>query len=274
MQSIGERLEEARKRKGLSIREASEATKIRSDYLHKFESNQFDINLPDIYVRGFLRTYANFLKASPDKIMNDFNGLGLGDAKSNRHLNREVYGRMDLSVGSKVEKPTKENQGPAAATAEPAIATNADAAPRNPATFVPPAAPRTQIDRDLIFKGGVLVVGLAIVVLLGVWLFSSRGSKQTTTTVAGNASTDAVWVKPLAGEPVLSLKAIGPVSVTVTTKNDRTTLYQGTIPRGDRRDIPRRGALYVTADPYQNLTFEISGSTYNMPGGAADIRAP
>ena len=33
MQSIGERLEEARKRKGISLREAAEATKIRSDFL-------------------------------------------------------------------------------------------------------------------------------------------------------------------------------------------------------------------------------------------------
>lgn len=59
MQTIGERLEE-RKRKGISIREASESTKIRSDYLQKFESNTFEIGLPDIYVRGFLRSYAHF----------------------------------------------------------------------------------------------------------------------------------------------------------------------------------------------------------------------
>ena len=62
MQTIGERLEEARKRKGISIREAAEATKIRGDYLQKFESNQFDLNLAEIYVRGFLRGYAQFLK--------------------------------------------------------------------------------------------------------------------------------------------------------------------------------------------------------------------
>ena len=90
MQSIGERLEEARKRKGISIREAAEATKIRSDYLHKFESNQFDIKLPEIYIRGFLRNYANFLKVPSDKIINDYNGLGLGEAKAQRALNRRV----------------------------------------------------------------------------------------------------------------------------------------------------------------------------------------
>ena len=55
MQTIGERLEDARKKKGISIREAAEATKIRGDYLQKFESNQFDIGLTEIYTRGFLR---------------------------------------------------------------------------------------------------------------------------------------------------------------------------------------------------------------------------
>jgi transcriptional regulator with XRE-family HTH domain len=273
MQSIGERLEEARKRKGLSIREASEATKIRSDYLHKFESNQFDINLPEIYVRGFLRTYANFLKAPADKILNDYNGLGLGDNKG-RQINREVYGRMDLTVGSKMDKEPKE-AGAQAAVASEEVATNADAGPRNPATFVPPrqASGRSPLDRDLILKGGILVLGLVIVVMLGVWLFTGR-SKPATTTTTTTSSADAIWVKPLTGEPVLSLKASAPVTVTVTLKNDRTILYQGTIPRGDRRDIPRRGALYVTADPYQNLVFEIGGTPYNMPGAAADIRAP
>lgn len=100
MQTIGERLEEARKRKGISIREAAEATKIRSDYLHKFESNQFDIKLPDIYLRGFLRNYANFLKLPGDRIVADFQALGFGEVRSAKALNREVYGRMDISASN------------------------------------------------------------------------------------------------------------------------------------------------------------------------------
>ena len=108
MQSIGERLEEARKRKGISIREAAEATKIRGDYLHKFENNQYDIKLPEIYVRGFLRTYANYLKLPGEKIINDYNGLGHHESKQ-RSLNREVYGRMDISHSSgKADKTGKE----------------------------------------------------------------------------------------------------------------------------------------------------------------------
>ena len=81
MQSIGERLEEARKKKGISLREAAEATKIRGDYLQQFENNRFDINLTEIYVRGFLRSYANYLKLPGDKILNDYASLGRGEVR-------------------------------------------------------------------------------------------------------------------------------------------------------------------------------------------------
>src|SRR5207237_4857389 len=99
MQTIGERLEEARKKKGISIREAAEATKIRGDYLQKFESNQFDIGLTEIYTRGFLRNYANFLKVPSDRVLNDYAALGRGDVRT-RQPSRVIYGRMDISVAT------------------------------------------------------------------------------------------------------------------------------------------------------------------------------
>ena len=99
MQTIGERLEEARKKKGISIREAAEATKIRGDYLQKFEANTFDIGLTEIYTRGFLRNYSNFLKLPADRIVNDYAALGRSEVRP-RQPSREVYGRMDISVAS------------------------------------------------------------------------------------------------------------------------------------------------------------------------------
>ncbi len=72
MQTIGERLEDARKKKGISIREAAEATKIRGEYLQKFEGNQFEIGLTEIYTRGFLRGYANYLRIPSDRLLNDY----------------------------------------------------------------------------------------------------------------------------------------------------------------------------------------------------------
>lgn len=163
MQNIGERLEEARKRKGISIREAAEATKIRSDYLHKFESNQFDLNLADIYVRGFLRNYATFLKLPADKILNDYAALGRSEAKI-RQPSREIYGRMEVSIASADER----NAEKAAATepetsAEPAprpsnLGRSGSSLPEGPA--IPP---------QLIFRGGIALVAI-VVLLLVVWV--------------------------------------------------------------------------------------------------------
>ncbi len=42
MQTLGERLQEARQRLGVTLREAAEFTKIRTDYLQSMEANQFE----------------------------------------------------------------------------------------------------------------------------------------------------------------------------------------------------------------------------------------
>ena len=57
---IGRALESARKERGLSLKEAEGATKIRAAYLAELELENFDV-LPAVYVQGSLRTYANFL---------------------------------------------------------------------------------------------------------------------------------------------------------------------------------------------------------------------
>lgn len=79
--AIGQKLEEARNRKGISLREASESTKIRGDYLSAFESSNFNINLPEVYLRGFVRLYARFLDLDQDAVLADLD-LELGNTNS------------------------------------------------------------------------------------------------------------------------------------------------------------------------------------------------
>ena len=79
--AIGQKLEEARNRKGISLREATESTKIRGDYLSAFESGNFDINLPEVYLRGFVRLYARFLDLDQEAVLADLD-LELGNVKN------------------------------------------------------------------------------------------------------------------------------------------------------------------------------------------------
>jgi len=74
MQSLGERLQEARQRLGVTVREAADVTKIRGDFLQAMEANQFEsIPLADVYKRGFVRIYAKYLRLDDEKAAADFN---------------------------------------------------------------------------------------------------------------------------------------------------------------------------------------------------------
>ena len=96
MQTIGERLEEARKRKGISLREAAEATKIRGDFLSNIEQNKFDFDLPEIYKRGFLKNYARFLKLDVEKILTDYNAQQLSNSRLGKKAGAEWFGQMEV----------------------------------------------------------------------------------------------------------------------------------------------------------------------------------
>jgi len=57
---IGRTLRRAREKRGLSLQQVEEATKIRSRYLRDLENENFDV-LPAVYVLGSLKTYAEHL---------------------------------------------------------------------------------------------------------------------------------------------------------------------------------------------------------------------
>src|SRR5688572_14284083 len=159
MQTIGERLEEARKKKGISIREAAESTKIRGDFLQKFEGNHFDIGLTEIYTRGFLRNYANYLKLPADRILNDYAALGRGDAKP-RQPSREVYGRMDISVAT--SEPGDRTTPP---PETPTPAPEPSPANRGPQRNRTGSSLPTGLDPAVVFKY-VKIGGLVVIVAL------------------------------------------------------------------------------------------------------------
>jgi transcriptional regulator with XRE-family HTH domain len=269
MQTIGERLEEARKRKGISIREAAEATKIRGDYLHKFENNQFDIRLPEIYVRGFLRTYAVYLKLPGDKISNDYLALGLGEAKAARPINREIYGRMDLSVASASKTAEETRPAPSAAAAAMTPGAEPVASDNNPATFRPRAAGNGfSIDPNLLIKGAALLGGLVVLVLLLVWGIGALTKEKSA------SGPDVTWVKPQPGERSLTLVAVAPVDLVNVTDSSGTVLYRGPLKLGETKSVPWTQELVLTTQTPQSLAVEYRGNRYPLKDNPTRMRAP
>jgi cytoskeleton protein RodZ len=70
---IGTSLREARLRQHLDFPEIEQATKIRGKYLRALEDEQFDVLPAQTYVKGFLRSYAEYLGLDGQLYVDEYN---------------------------------------------------------------------------------------------------------------------------------------------------------------------------------------------------------
>jgi hypothetical protein len=70
---IGDSLREARTRRSVALAQAEQATKIRAKYLRALEDEQFDQLPTPTYVKGFLRTYADYLGLDGQLYVDEYN---------------------------------------------------------------------------------------------------------------------------------------------------------------------------------------------------------
>ena len=73
MFEIGSSLREARLRQGLDFPELEQATKVRGKYLRALEDEQFSLLPAETYVKGFLRSYAEYLGLDGQLYVDEFN---------------------------------------------------------------------------------------------------------------------------------------------------------------------------------------------------------
>lgn len=72
MEDLGRSLREARESKDITLKEASQVTKIGIRFLKALENNEYEIFPSHIYLRSFVKNYANFLGLDGDKLAREF----------------------------------------------------------------------------------------------------------------------------------------------------------------------------------------------------------
>jgi len=293
MQSIGERLEEARKRKGISLREAAEATKIRSDFLAGIEQNTFDFDLPEIYKRGFLKNYARYLKLDSEKILTDYSAVQLGQSRQTKRGSSELFGKLEVKSADKETQKTESkpsnSYGQISSKPEP----------------VPTRYEREQSDADegddndkvFYMKAGLVCLGTLALVFVIFGLIRAilgggsdenletpeiRAESPATTGSTNAPSSTTPSPAPTAsnnsaaqGSDQIALAASGTVYVVVQQKNDEQVLYRSTMAAGDRVEIPKNGPVNILFTAGENLTIEHSGERMRpSTSGTAKITIP
>ena len=232
MQTIGERLEEARKRKGVSVREAAEATKIRSDYLQKFEANSFDLDLPPLYIRGFIRNYARYLDIDHERFVAEYDSVVAAEGRGPRRAEtRENYGRVEFAESGEA-----------------------------------PVGKRSSVDQAMLFKyglmggGAIVVIGLIALVVS----FFSGSDKPKTAATAPSAQTAAVQ-SPTDSAQNLTFTATDTTRLKIVQDADKKPIFDGALARGEQRTFRKTGKLLITVEKGSNLRMEVNGRALSIP---------
>lgn len=273
MQSIGERLEEARKRKGISLREAAEATKIRSDFLGYIEQNKMDFDLPEIYKRGFLKNYARYLKLDHDKIMTDYNAQQLSKSRLGKKGGSEWFGQMEVEKAAGEESldhsDSEEQPSYGRITATPP---RSEAAESN--------EDPDEADKTFYMKIGLVFVGtLALVFVVFGLIWAILGSSPDDTIESPELSDNIEITQPadtalkVVDSSMITLLANGgSVYVTVTQKNDGNRIYRGAIEVDSPLTLDKSGPVEIMFTRGEHLVIK-SGDERFRPSasGAAKI---
>lgn len=297
---IGERLEEARKRKGVSIREAAEATKIRGDFLLAMEDNSFDISLPQIYIRGFLKNYARFLKLDPVKILTDYDAhqLGRSHSPSGSHATRPVHNKESLGhVELNIDE--EESAEPEASRSERVVVTEAPeedgpdpemrfSLDREKSTAArheappPPTLERegTRHDQEswnenktLYMKIGIVFSGIllvSIILIVLIQLLKGDDTPEINPDLAPSQarSTPAETVPAATStQDSIIIRASDNVTLIVEQTIDRKRLYSGSLNAGETLSLDKEGPVSIRFTNGSAVTIEKNGQQFR-PGQA------
>lgn len=255
-QNIGTRLENARKSQGITLQQAAEQTKIRSDFLSHLEKNEFDINLPEIYRQGFLRLYANYLKLDGDQIVKDYR------AQYNKPSFAPKTASLHTDLGEDNPEATSEGRPTKFIrhfTKPQTTSTNEELA-----WDEKPKAP--EMDRSFLIKFGMIFGGSLVAVLVVALVISklfSNNSEDTTARSTSTHSTTLASSRNSKPEEVF-LIATGDVHVVVRQESDKKRLFSGTLSEGDRVAIQKLGKIKIHSSAGQNLILERNGKQYGM----------
>lgn len=247
--TLGERLQKARQRLGLSIDDVASKIKIRKSILIKFESNEFDIDLPAIYRRGFFKAYVKILQLNVDNMMADYT-IVTGDHKVNNNF----------SIGHiKLEEPDLDDEENSADVDFKQEQTSAN--------FVKPVPWFVHFK---LLKIGIVSLILLFVLSACVRVFRKPSVEKVKPQVTVVPEVPVVAVSDIFFDVIASAD----VQVFIRQEQDRKRLFAGTMKKGERQSFTSAGPAQISYSEGNSVVIEPKNASPIKPqkGGRGWIR--
>ncbi|MDR3316997.1 MAG: helix-turn-helix domain-containing protein [Puniceicoccales bacterium] len=242
MVNLGEQLRKVREERGFSLKQMENETKIRQDFIEEFERNNFDFDLPIIYKRGFLRTYAQFLGLDPEKFL----------------------AKLPPAVEREGEVP-EENRGNSGGEDGPVELKNGRSGDGwswkgKILAFLGSAKEKFGDRRWLIGGIGLTIAAVSVAFLL----WPSRHRDLEWEELLGGDAAEVVSIAPNPPKKMI-IRATETVQVLVRSKDTRQTLFSGTIKGGSSAEILQEGDVQISFSDGNAFNIQRDGDTAIRP---------
>tara|TARA_B000000557_G_C20791591_1_gene451276 strand:+ start:546 stop:1439 length:894 start_codon:yes stop_codon:yes gene_type:complete len=287
MNTLGEKLAEARMKKGLSIQECSEQTKIRVSFLEAFEQDNFDIDLPDIYKKGFMKNYAELLGLDPDGTARELGSSSKGARQGRRREANAGFGSVSLGNSS---APSQEPEAALDATKTETTSKPVASSRTENQGFKSLGQPRIPDsdenksksgDRMIFAAVGVSVAAVLVVVVFLTWMFTADRNAEAdvadntpTPPTQGNVGeqgpTGTATPEPApapqpAAVPMEIMARNGAVDIVLIDKNTQQRVLEKSLAVGESVSVDKRGPLTIIYTNGDNVFVSLKGQTFKMP---------
>ncbi|MDR1434815.1 MAG: helix-turn-helix domain-containing protein [Puniceicoccales bacterium] len=238
--NIGTLFTETRQGKGISVDEAAEAIRIRIEYIEAIEAGVIDFNLPDIYKRGFYKSYADYLGLNVEEMMAKCPIRPFETLESSQKRREMV---------SQVAKKTQEVDHDNLKTSFTDDIANPPRAP---------SSPKIAFHKTAAFKiGGILLGSATLLFLILYGIIAHLGNKQIKAITQDNIS-ELIQKR-------IVLRSSGDVKVMVRSEKDKSKIFSGTLSKGGEKMITYEKPIELYFNHGESLTIEMDSGEYLHP---------
>ena len=306
---LGDTLREAREKQGLTYKDIEKGTSIRALYIEYIEKGEYDELPGDVYTKGFIRSYANFLKLDANALVQAFTAerhKGATPAAEQKpaapkaaqekpqakkpeapsaQLAAKPVEKVEKAAKAetieKVEKPAeqpaapKQEAAPRRAPVQPK-ATAVKPQPKQQPKKAPaskPAAPRftAQDFNEPKRSNGKLIaiVAIVLVVLAGA-VYALSGSDDSAKKPATQQTQQVEAPAPKTYDGV-EVTATFTADCWLEVKADGKTVYEGTLKKGDSQTWKGTDKVTVRVGDAGAVSFSVNGKDLGTAGKTGQV---
>ena len=248
---IGDLLRRERERQNLSIKDIEKATSIRALYIDAIEKGEYKTLPGEVYAKGFVRNYANYLELNANEIVNAFN--------EEMHPQEELQESAGSSSAEEArqeqsaERNREEYRGPKITSLE----------------SYPMEKKSHGVRNALMVAAAVFVVAFAALIAFGGDEEpSAPAPRAKTQTQQGQKQTEAA-PKPAADGVEMKLSFTDRCWTEVVV--DGKTEFEGTAEKGKVLTLKGKDKVHITAGNAGALNYSLNGKDMGAIGQKGEV---